>query len=121
MDSRAELLVVAVDDLLARRVQEIVLPVVVQLCDARDELVARTLGLVGELARPREDRLDVGGSGLLRPHLRTEHLLHSTLHCECCLRSAHHSASASTVCGVGVGETSDRGGSHGGGKSASVK
>ena len=59
MDSRAELLVVAVDDLLARRVQEIVLPVVVQLRDARDELVARTLGLVGELARPREDRLDV--------------------------------------------------------------
>ena len=75
MDTWAELLVVAVDDLLARRVEELVLPVVVQLRDARDELVARALGLVGELAGPREDGLNVRGSGLLRPHLRTEDLL----------------------------------------------
>ena len=49
MDIWAERFVVAVDDLLVRRVQELVLPVVVQLRDARDQLVARTLGLVGEL------------------------------------------------------------------------
>ena len=38
LDSRAKFLVVAVDDLLVRRVEELVLPVVVQLRDARDEL-----------------------------------------------------------------------------------
>ena len=47
---------------------------IMQLCDARDQLGARALGLVGELARSREDGLDVGGSGLLRPHLRQIHI-----------------------------------------------
>ena len=65
----AELVLVALHDLLDRGAQEDVLPVVVQLDHALQEGGAGKGRLSGELARAREDGLDIGGGGLLAADL----------------------------------------------------
>ena len=57
------------DHFLDRLPQENVLPIVVELHHALQQHRPDALGLIAELARPGEDRLDVSGSRLLARNL----------------------------------------------------